>query len=51
MGLIKVISEASVSWSDVGFHSVWCEYISLPLVNKEAACGQWHNRTELDRKN
>lgn len=32
--LIKVIWEASVSWTDVGFHSVWCESVLLPLVNK-----------------
>ena len=29
---------------DVGFPSVCYEYVLLPLVNKEAAFGQWLNR-------
>lgn len=37
-------------WHDVGLPSVSCEYVLLPLVNKEAVFGQWLNRIELGRK-
>ena len=36
---------------DVGFPSVGCEYILLPLVNKEPALGLWLEiRTEVYRE-
>ena len=36
--------------TDVRFFSACCEYVLLPLVNKEAAFVQWLNRIKLGRK-
>ena len=35
---------------DVGFPSVCCNYVLLPLANKEAAFDQWLNRVKPDEK-
>ena len=35
---------------DLEFPSVCCECVLLPLVNKEAAFGQWLNRVNPGRK-
>ena len=47
---VSFITSYTTFTFDVGFRSTCCEYVFLPLDNKETAFSQWLNRIELGGK-